>query len=116
MGILKNIANFVTGGAADVSLILENDVIREGESIKATLTITAKEETIISKLIYVKVEAIEQSENKRTLYERQHELDTDIQINASESKSWPVQIELPEDAPATYLGKHSKMEWHIAGG
>ncbi len=116
MGILKDIKNFVTGGSAEVSIKLVNEIVEEDGKLEATLIITAKEETVIGKNVYALVEAIEESANKKTIYESRIELETSVQISAGESRSWSVAIEIPDTAPSTHFGKHSKLDWKLTGG
>ena len=116
MGILKSIKNFVTGGAAEVSLEFENRILNDSQPLRIKLTATAKDETVIIDKVYVNVAAMEKSANTKKMYADQKFLDDQVQLNAGESKTWDVQFEIPSTAPATFIGKHSSLKWQAKGG
>lgn len=116
MGILNNIKNFVTGGAAEVTLDFENRVINDNSPLRIKLTATAKEETIIIDKVYLDIAAVEKSGNTKYMYKDQKILDDQVQLNAGESKTWETQFEIPSTAPATFIGKKSSLKWQVSGG
>ncbi|MFY0605079.1 MAG: hypothetical protein JXR10_00090 [Cyclobacteriaceae bacterium] len=116
MGILKDIKDSIMGEQADVTLNLVNDVVDEDGQLEASLTIKAKDKTIISESVYVIVKAFEESAITKTIYEEKVELEKTVQLNANDEKTWPVTIQIPESAPSTYFGKHSKLDWKLTGG
>ncbi|MEQ9305778.1 MAG: hypothetical protein RJQ14_17825 [Marinoscillum sp.] len=113
MGILKNIKNYVTGGAADVSLTLQHSVLNADEPLKLLIKVKPTGETIHPKRVYVIVNAVEQSSTKNVLFSKEYVLDEDIQINSDETKEWTYAVELPQEVPSTVVAKHFKVEWGV---
>lgn len=116
MGILDSVKNFVTGGGAEMSITLENPVIEANESLKASISAMAKEDTMAVRQVYVSIKAEEKSGETRQLYETTIELEKNVQLSVGELKSWNCEVPIPADVPATFFGRHSSLQWYIKGG
>ncbi|MFY0598123.1 MAG: sporulation protein [Cyclobacteriaceae bacterium] len=116
MGVLKSVKNFLTGGAAEVKIEIKNHEIREDEPLQLVISVTAKEETIFIKELYLKIKAEERSANTNNLHSAQKSIERDIQINGGETKQWETSIEIPLSAPSTFLGRHSSLLWYALAG
>lgn len=115
MSILKNIKNFVTGGAADVKLSVKDAVLFTGDELQIEVEVSPTEDTIHAKRIYIIVVATERSANIKQIYSQEVEVDANVQINSGDKKSWTTTIQLPEE-PASFIGKHSSLHWSVLGG
>ena len=116
MGILKDLKNFVTGGAAKVDLAYEKEVLSDGESLQVSVTVKPLDETLIFEKIYLKVKASESSAHTTTVYSEERLLAENVQVSAGEEKTWSTEVSFPETAPATYIGKHSSLHWSAHAG
>ena len=116
MGLLDSVKNFVTGGGAAVLINMENPVINSNEPLTMGVSATAKETTLAVRRVYVQVKAEERSGRTNLLYESSIELDSQVQLNAGETRSWPCEVPIPEDMPATFFGRHSSLQWYVKAG
>ncbi|MEQ8580660.1 MAG: sporulation protein [Marinoscillum sp.] len=116
MSILKNLKNFVTGGAAKVDLAYAEEVLRDGESLSVMVTVKPLDQTLIFEKVYLNVKAVERSAHDTTIYAEEKVLAEHVQVSAGEEKTWSMEIKLPESAPATYIGKHSSLHWSAQAG
>ena len=116
MSILKDLKNFVTGGAAKVDLAYDKEVLSHGESLQVSVTVKPVDETLIFEKIYLRVKAVESSAHSTTIYSEEKLVAENIQISAGEEKTWNTEVSLPESAPATYIGRHSSLHWSAQAG
>lgn len=116
MGLFENVKNYVTGGAADVIVLISNPVMTEGESLKLAITVRPTGDTLHIKKIYLQVRAQEMSSVTHILYDQEYTIDEEIQINAGDEREWTYEVELPADVPATYIGRHFRMHWAVKAG
>lgn len=113
MGVFKNIKDYVTGGAAEVELTILNPVVPEDESVNVTIKVTPTGETLHANRLYLMVKALERSSTSNALYSNEFVLEENIQVNAGDSREWKFAVEVPEDAPATFFGRHFSLEWGV---
>ncbi|MEQ8473668.1 MAG: sporulation protein [Marinoscillum sp.] len=113
MGIFKNIKDYVTGGAAEVSLMIQKTVLNQREPLRLLIKVKPTGETIHPKRVYLQIMALEQSSTRNTLYNKEYVLEENIQINQGECKEWTHVVELPEEVPATVIAKHFRVEWGV---
>jgi sporulation-control protein spo0M len=116
MGLFNNIKNYVTGGAADVRVIVKNDSVILGSQIDFEILVTPTSGTIAADKVYITIKAVEQSGDHYTLYQDEQVLDTNIQLMDGETKRWSATFSIPADGQATYLGRHSRMQWLVYAG
>jgi hypothetical protein len=137
MGIFSKIKNFVTGGAAEVSVVFEAGETDGNQPLRAFVVATAKDDCNVKK-VYFKIRGREtyvksvhhsstDSDGNTTNtqnYETHHEthfekeltLADEEQINKGEVKKWLAEFEVPEDALATYHGKDVSLKWEVYAG
>ena len=113
MGLFKNVANFVTGGAAEVQLELINPVLDNEYSMDVVIRVKPTGDTIHAKRLYLEVQVVEESSTKNVLYRQEHILSEDLQINQGDGKEWSFRVELPTEVPPTYLAKYFSVKWGI---
>lgn len=116
MSVLKSVKNYLTGGGAEVVVEILNHVIELDEPIKAIIKVTAKDETLLVKEVYFGVKAEEKSANRHSIFKDQKSVDKNLQLNPGDVKEWEVSLEIPASAPATFIGKHSSLQWYARAG
>ena len=136
MGLFSKIKNFVTGGAAEVTITFDQPIVDGVSPINATVTAVAKAECKIKKVYFeIKGEEtyVEQvtdttsdddSPRTNTRDERRNEihhrkeltLAENVILNNGEEKSWEATFELPQNAPATYHGEEVFFKWEVDAG
>ncbi len=87
MSILKDLKNFVTGGAAKVDLAYDQEVLSHGESLQVSVTVKPVDETLIFEKIYLRVKAVESSAHSTTIYSEEKLVAENFQISAGEEKT-----------------------------
>lgn len=113
MGLFKNVANFVTGGAAEVQLELINPVLDDVYELQAVIRVKPTGDTIHAKRLYLMVQAVEESSTTNQLFKEEYVIEEDLQINAGDQKEWAYKITLPNHVPPTYLAKYFTVKWTI---
>ena len=88
MGIFKNVANFVTGGAADVQIELIKPVLDDQLELEVVIRVKPTGETIHAKRLYVEAQAVEKSSTTNVLFKIEHVLEEELQINKGDEKEW----------------------------
>ena len=113
MGIFKNVANFVTGGAADVQIELIKPVLDDQLELEVVIRVKPTGETIHAKCLYVEAQAVEKSSTTNVLFKIEHVLEEELQINKGDEKEWKYKLMFPDDVPPTYLAKYFTVKWEI---
>ncbi len=137
MGLFSKIKNFITGGAAEVSIIYEEQVTDGSKPVKLFVTATANDDCKIKKVYlnfraretYVKREQRTRTDDdgqSSTYYEdvTTHEdhfvkemiLAENITLTKGQSEKWLAEIELPNSVKATYHGKQVFFKWEAEAG
>jgi hypothetical protein len=116
MGILDSIKNYVTGGAADVRVIVKTNDIILGSNVDFEISATPTESTVAASKIYIKIEALEESGDKNVLYKSEQEVDSNVQLTEGETKQWTATFQIPVDAQASFYGRSSKLQWIALAG
>jgi len=137
MGFFSKIKNYITGGAAEVSIIYEEPVTDGSKPIKLFVMATAKDDCKI-KNVYLKIRGLEtyvksvkQSRTDddgnstyyyedQTAYENHFDknlsLAENISLKKGQSEKWLAEFELPNNPKATYHGKQVSFKWESYAG
>ncbi|MBM3463676.1 MAG: hypothetical protein FJX76_16380 [Armatimonadetes bacterium] len=135
MGImdnLKSIANYFTGGGAEISMEVPR-AARAGEPLPVVVHATIGDVSVRASRIFVAVRAVETIdahythgilENRpgskspvhvtTTMYSHDFPVLGAIELPAGSTHTWYVDVVLPPDAVPTYLGKHARHEWMVS--
>ena len=126
---LKSAANFVTGGAATVTIEWHPAIAFPGEPINVRVTAQSTGGAINSGGVFVDVAAHEQlnipqnalgnnnphvSHTKQT-YSHTHQIAPAFQLGAGQQMQWEGQIQLPPQAQPTYDGPFADHDWGMRG-
>lgn len=126
---LKGVANFVTGGAAKVTIEWQPHVAMPGEPLHVRVTATSTGPTINSQGVFVDVAGHEQlnipanalgnqnphiSHNRQTIAQT-FQIAGPLQLGANETRVFEGQIQLPPHAQPTYDGPFADHDWGIRG-
>lgn len=137
MGFFAKIKNFVTGGAAEVSVIMESPLTDGTQPIRAFVMATAKDDCNVKK-VYFHIRGRESyikrvnhtstdgngnrtsSSGYETCYEVHFEkemiLAEAVQMTKGETLKWLAEFEIPQNALATYHGKDVNFKWEVEAG
>ncbi len=137
MGLFSKIKNFITGGAAEVSILFEEIETDGSKPIRLFVSALAKDDCTI-KEVYLDIreretykKRVQQSTtdsegNSSTLYEDQTRyedhytkqiiLASDVKLKSGEEKKWLAEFELPHDALSTYHGQEVFLKWEMQAG
>ncbi len=113
MGLFKNVANFVTGGAAEVQVSLVNPVLGDEHVLTASINVKPTGDTIHAKRLYLIVQAVEESSTANQLFSEEYIIEEGLQVNSGDQKEWTYEINLPSHVSPTYLAKHFSVKWMI---
>ncbi len=136
---LKQAKNFITGGAAKLSVSTEEEWSDASKPIKITVHCDIKDADCKVRKVYIKVRAIEEviardvdlardeggnvrryTEDVRNTVETYHSGEQIIAgeqtLNANEHYEWTAEIELPEESNGTYHGQNARHEWEVFAG
>jgi hypothetical protein len=116
MGLFDNIKNYVTGGAADVKVVVKSESVVLGSQVDFEIMAIPTSGTIAANKIYITIKAVEQSGDSNTLYKEEQIVDSNVQLMEGTTKQWNATFKIPVDAQATYLGQHSRMLWTVVAG
>ncbi len=125
---MKGAMNFVTGGAAKVSIEWSPQVAFPGEQISVRVTVTSAGPAIKSGGVFVDVAAHEQLNippntmgnnpqinHQKQTYSNQFQIAPAFQIGPNESHQFEGQITLPMQAQPTYDGPFADHDWGMCG-
>lgn len=137
MGIFSKIKNYITGGAAEVSIVFENNTT-DGKSVMRLFVLAKALDNCNIKKVYLDIRGQETYKKKETRtttdsngnvqttthhvtahdnhYRHQLILANDVTMQAGEEQRWLGEFELPEDAYPTYHGKDCFMKWQVFAG
>jgi len=137
MGFFKKIKNFITGGAAKVSVIFENNISDGASPVRCFVTATADQQCKISE-VYVEFKGEERYRKEEirddtdsdgnihrhtetvTKYENLHYekqiATSDIMLSEGQSEKWLVSFDFPAEVIPTYQGKNAHFKWMIRAG
>ncbi len=128
---LKSVKNFVTGGGATVTVEVTD--AGRGAAFPVTVRATVADAAMKVGRVYVIVKAEEEIDVRARVRESdgdsehhhvRHDEDTfktevDIaageSLEAGQSYEWTGEIELPDDALPTYLGRNCRHRWYVQG-
>lgn len=138
MGFFNKLKNFVTGGAATVSVRPVNQVNDGNSPIKVEIRAMVKEEDCDIRNVYFKVRAIErvvardidlardEGGNIRryredvhdsfTTYEVEMQVDGAQTLKGNQTYDWNVEFEIPHNVNGTYRGRNATHDWEIYAG
>ncbi len=126
---LKAAANFVSGGAARVTIEWQPAVAFPGEPLGVRVTVTSTGPAINSGGVFVDVSAHEQlnipanalgnnnphvNHTKQT-YSHTHQIAPAFQLGANQTLQFEGQIQLPMQAQPTYDGPLADHDWGMRG-
>jgi len=112
MGVLNNIKNFVTGGAAEISLDFSPAKVKREDEVKVLVTVKALDNIHIKDVV-VNIKAVEETTSKDILFSQSEDVDKNIQLNKDDTKTWETTVKIPSDAIKSWRGKHSRLDWFI---
>lgn len=125
---LKAAVNFVSGGAAKVSIEYSPTTAVAGSPINVKVTVLASAE-VKSKGIYIDLRAVEKvSVSKRDSIQLEHDLNLsfetfeqefkiaeDFVIAKDETKVWEGSINIPPNVEPSLNGKYVSHDWELRG-
>jgi hypothetical protein len=126
---LKGAMNFVTGGAAKVTIEVTPQVAFPGEPLQVRVTATSTGPAISSGGVFVDVAAHEQlsipenalgnnnphiSHTKQT-FSQSFQIAAPFQLGPGQTGQWMGQVVLPPQAQPTYDGPFADHDWGIRG-
>ncbi len=126
---IKSVANFVTGGAAKVSIEWNPPAVMPGEPIHVRVTAQSTGPAISSGGVFVDVSAHEQlsiRENAlgngnaqinhtQQTFSQSYPIAPAFQLGPNQSMVWEGQILLPPHSQPTYDGPMADHDWGIRG-
>lgn len=137
MGLFSKIKNYITGGAAEVSVVYENPKTDGQEPMRLFVVANARDSCKI-KNVYLEIRGMETYKKRETRtstdsngnvtttthdvtthykhFERKMVLDEDVQMQEGEERKWLGEFDLPTDALPTYHGKDCFMKWEVFAG
>ncbi|MEQ8239372.1 MAG: hypothetical protein RIA69_09165 [Cyclobacteriaceae bacterium] len=137
MGFLKKIKNYITGGAAKVDVVFENNKVQSTSPVRCFVTAEASQNCNISK-VYVEFKGEEMylateettdsdsdgnmisSTSDRKSYEPVHYekkiAAKKTHLKVGESEKWLVSFNFPEEVIPTYHGKNAHFKWLVRAG
>ncbi|VXD14860.1 hypothetical protein [Marinoscillum sp. 108] len=137
MGLFSKIKNYITGGAASVSVVFESPMVDGSAPIRLFVTAIAKDDCKIKKVYlniraretYIKTVTYTETDgdgNSRTStrdetrfedhFQKEMILATDLELKKGAEDKWLAEFELPEDTKATYHGKSVFFKWEFQAG
>ncbi|MEQ8473669.1 MAG: hypothetical protein RIC35_20905 [Marinoscillum sp.] len=137
MGIFSRIKNFITGGAAEVSVVFEKRTTDGSSTIRLFVTAFAKDDCKI-KEVYLQVRGREtykkrvqhtSTDSNGTVttthsddthydihYDSTLKLAKEITLNKGVQNKWLAEFEVPPGAVPTFHGKDCFMKWEVQAG
>lgn len=137
MGLFSKIKNFVTGGAAEVSVVFENRTTDGSGPVRLFVTALAKDDCKI-KEVYLHVRGQETYKrrvqhtttdsdgNVTTTYRDDTHYDVhfdstlklakEVTLNKGDESKWLAEFELPPSAVPTFHGSDCFMKWEVQAG
>ncbi|HCX23040.1 MAG: hypothetical protein CMB80_10925 [Flammeovirgaceae bacterium] len=137
MGIFSKIKNYITGGAADVSVVFENHIVRPEEALRLFVTASAKDDCTIKKVyLHLKCEETYKKRETRTStdsngrttttshdvtkhhrhYFKELVLAEGIRLEKGSEDKWLAEFIIPADAWPSFVGKDCHMTWQVFAG
>lgn len=137
MGIFSKIKNYITGGAAEVAVVFENDLVRPEDKLRLFVTASAKDDCKIKK-VYLHIKCEETYKKRETTtttdsngnttttsrdvtkyyshFTKELVLAEDILLRKDSEEKWLAEFEIPVDALPSFKGKDCHMAWKVFAG
>ena len=137
MGFFSKIKNYVTGGAAEVKLVFENQVVDGSDPVRLFIHARAKDDCKV-KEVYFRMRGIEtyvkreetistdsdgdSSRTYRDVVKTDIHIGTkttvarDISLVAGDEEKWLVEFEIPANSCPTFHGKEVSFKWEVYAG
>jgi sporulation-control protein spo0M len=126
---LKDVANLVTGGAAQVSIEYEPRVAFPGENVSVRITATSTGAQVKSGGVFVDLRAVETVRLPRgvatgvdqaihtthTSFEQQFSIAPAFTLAPNETKEFEGVVRLPSNMQPSFEGHYTQHEWSIRG-
>ncbi|MEQ8239373.1 MAG: hypothetical protein RIA69_09170 [Cyclobacteriaceae bacterium] len=112
MGLFDKIKKFINEYCVTVLLEFAPRKVRRGGEIVVQVTVKANEDVVIKK-IFLSLKATEETKKNVNLYEKDIELETNIELKKDETKTYNTSLQIPSDAIQSWQGKHSAMNWYL---
>ena len=133
MGVLKNLINKITGGGAKVSIEIDEAVLCEPFTVKVKAEVGDADLKIDKVYLYVKsterahFDNVEMRDHSGEIYTQDLEFDNGAfrqdfvvsgpeVLKANQTYEWEIQIELPEEAAPTFVGRNIQHVWEFYAG
>lgn len=133
MGFLKNLINKITGGGAKVSIEIDEAVLCEPFVVKVFAEVGDADLKIDKVYLYVKsterarFDNVEMRDHRGELYTQDMEFGNEAfrqnfvvsgpeVLKANQTYEWEIQIELPEEAAPTFIGRNIQHVWEFYAG
>ncbi len=136
---LKQAKNFITGGAAEVSVSFEEEYNDGNKPIKVHIHCQVKDADCKVRKVYIKVKATEEviardidiardeggnitryREDVRNVIETYNSgeqmITGELSLEANQTYDWTADIELPSECNGTYHGQNARHEWEVFAG
>lgn len=120
---VKGAMNFVSGGAAKVSIEWQPATAAIGEPIRVRITATSTGPEVASGGVFVDMMAVEQAkiggggqgnaQANDTSFQQSFQVAPAFQLAANETKQFEGQLTLPPQVQPTFDGKFSDHKWQI---
>ncbi|MFY0598124.1 MAG: hypothetical protein JXR03_00535 [Cyclobacteriaceae bacterium] len=137
MGLFSKIKNFITGGAAEVTIVFEEQVVDGGKPLRLFVSALAKDDCQV-KEVYFKVRGVEnyveqvsyhttdsdgnsttsyRDETRSEIHHKEEKIIAEgVSLKAGEEDKWLVTVEFPENPKATFHGKEVSFKWEVYAG
>ena len=137
MGLFSKLKNSLTGGWAEVKVMIPEGGVERGASLPVTIEVQVKDETIDVSKIYSKFcceEVVdipnfrsrdEDNRNdidyvhvnvKSDLLDEEFVIEEGLTLESNQTYTYDGNLSVPEDLPPSFTGRHATVEWSVYAG